>query len=279
MRMMSALSAPYRARLGSRGLIDVVGPDAHAFLQGLLSQECETLEAGDLRAAALLSPQGRLLHDIILHGRDGGVRLDVALSGREALMRRLTLYRLRARVEIAPSSDAVWAEWGGATGAPFQPDPRLSDLGGRAVFGGGLEPVATATEADFRRLRLRLAVLEPEGDGLGDRLYPIEANLDLLNGVDFRKGCFVGQETTSRMKRRGPVRNRVMGFALPDGGSGAAPEPGAEILAGELRAAEVLASEPGWVLALARLDRLDGPLTVNGLAATPVRPAYFPSDA
>ena len=105
-----------------------------------------------------------------------------------------------------------------------------------------------------------------------DAAYPLEADFDLLNGVDFKKGCFVGQETTSRMKRRGTVKSRM----LPIRFEGVAPSPGAEILAGALRAGEVRSGADGRAMALLRLDRIEGAaLTVDGRACQVVRPDWM----
>jgi folate-binding protein YgfZ len=101
--------------------------------------------------------------------------------------------------------------------------------------------------------------------------YPIEANFDLLNGIDFAKGCFVGQETTSRMKRRGEIKKRMLPIAF----EGSPPPAGAEILNGELRAGEVLSGMEGGAMALVRLDRIDGALTVDGRPVTVRRPEWM----
>lgn len=245
------------ARLDSRALIRVSGPDARPFLHNLLTQDVETLKNEDVRFGALLSAPGRLLFDLFLWGEDEGVVLDVAADRREALMQRLALYKLRARVEIAADDRHVFASWP-ETANDFTTDPRVEAMGGRRL--GGI--VATdADEADHHLHRLSVGVPDPAADGGHDAHYPIEANFDLLNGIDFAKGCFIGQETTSRMKRRGTVKNRMVPIAF-DG----PPLPtGAEVLLnGDRRAGEVLTGTHGLSMALLRLDRLDGDLTVEG---------------
>ena len=118
------------AELKSRSLVGVIGPDWRDFLQGLLSQDVETLRPGELRFGALLTPQGKLLFDLFILGRDDGCWLDVAADRRDALIQRLTIYKLRAKVEIAAVEAPVWALWGGE--APGWPaDPRLPALGWR----------------------------------------------------------------------------------------------------------------------------------------------------
>src|SRR5581483_11880860 len=282
------------AWLKSRALISVGGPDWRGFLQGLISQDVETLRPGEARFGALLTPQGRLLYDLFVIGRaepggDGGCWLDVLAEHRAALLQRLLMYRLRAKVEIAadetpvsilfsarsresgdPGGDPAWLPACAGTGG-FVRDPRLPALGWR---GYGAQPpagVPVVDEAVRDAAKLALGVPGPADWG-SDKTYPIEANFDLLNGIDFQKGCFVGQETTSRMKRRGQVKSRMLPIAF-EGGLLAA---GAEILAGDLRAGVVTSSGPGRAIALLRLDRALGqPLTAEGRAVTVEQPPWF----
>ncbi|QYF87423.1 folate-binding protein YgfZ [Brevundimonas sp. PAMC22021] len=256
------------ARLDSRALISVKGEDAKPFLHNLLTQDVETLADGELRFGALLSPPGRLLFDLFILGEDGGVVLDVAANRREALLMRLSMYRLRAKVEIGADERRVFAAWDGEA-AGFLVDPRTPELGGRA-YGGEFE--TNTGEDEHQAHRLTVGLPDPATDAPSDKTYPIEANFDLLNGIDFHKGCFVGQETTSRMKRRGAIRNRMLPIAF----EGPPPPFGAEVLNGELRAGEVLSGRDGATMALLRLDRLEGQLTVDGRAVTPRRPAWMP---
>jgi folate-binding protein YgfZ len=255
------------ARLDSRALIRVSGPDARPFLHNLLTQDVETLAEGELRFGALLSPPGRLLFDLFLWSEADAVLLDVAADRRDALLQRLSMYKLRAQVAVEADDRAVFASWPEVTDV-FNVDPRTPGLGGRR-YGGAVEP--NATEADWQAHRLAVAVPDPAADAPSDKTYPIEANFDLLNGIDFRKGCFVGQETTSRMKRRGSIKNRMLPIAF----DGPLPPFGAEILNGDLRAGEVLTGMDGGAMALLRLDRLDGALTVDGRPVTVTRPEWM----
>ncbi|WGM47758.1 tRNA-modifying protein YgfZ [Brevundimonas sp. NIBR10] len=256
------------ARLDSRSLIRVAGPDARPFLHSLLTQDVDTLKDGEVRFGALLSPPGRLLFDLFLIGEANAVLLDVAAERREALLQRLSMYRLRAQVEVTVDDRPVFASWPEA--APgFVVDPRLSALGGRAH--GGVV-ATTATETDYTAHRLALGVPDPFGDAGSDRTYPIEANFDLLNGIDFAKGCFVGQETTSRMKRRGAIKNRMLPLAF----DGPPPAFGAEVLNGERRAGEVMGGVRNAAIGLMRLDRSQGELTVDGRPARAWRPDWMP---
>lgn len=270
MLRMTACIAP----LASRALVRVSGPDARAFLQGLLTQDVETLEPGELRFAALLTPQGRLLFDLFVLGDGDGVVLDVAADRRTALVQRLSLYRLRARIEIVADPGEVWALWGERAAPPWIIDPRLGDLGFRS-YGTAPAAPANSTETDYRAHRLSLGVPDPALDAPPDKTYPIEADFDLLNGIDFRKGCFVGQETTSRMKRRGQIKSRMLPIVF----DGAPPPEGAELLAGELRAGEVRTGSRGRAMALVRLDRIEGAdLLADGRRVEVERPAWFSRD-
>ncbi|MBW8814940.1 MAG: folate-binding protein YgfZ [Caulobacterales bacterium] len=266
------------AHLKSRALIALAGPDWRSFLQGLITQDVETLAVGEARFGALLTPQGRLLYDLFVVGRAEGAWLDVEAAHREAIVQRLSMYRLRAKVEIAPDETPVFAAFdphSGEAPAASPPlgealaarDPRLLALGWR-IYG---EAKATVDEAAREAQKLRLGVPGPADWG-SDKTYPIEANFDLLNGIDFKKGCFVGQETTSRMKRRGQVKSRM----LPLRFEGPPPAPGAEVLAGDLRAGVVTSSGDGGAIALLRLDRAEGAsLTVEGRPVRLERPAWF----
>jgi folate-binding protein YgfZ len=267
--MITMTSQARIARLETRSVIVVSGADWAAFLQGLLTQDVDTLRPGEARFGALLTPQGRLLFDLIIVGWEGGCWLDCEASRREVLIQRLSIYRLRAKVEIAANEAPVFAAWGAPpSGEGWLADPRLPELGWR---GYGLSVDPAASEADYDAHRLALGVPGPEDWG-EDRTYPIEADFDLLNGIDFKKGCFVGQETTSRMKRRGQIRSRM----LPVEFEGPPPAPGTEVLAGALRAGEVTSSLDGLAMALLRLDRIeDADLTVDGRPCRVARPSWM----
>jgi folate-binding protein YgfZ len=291
------------ATLPSRALIAVSGPDWRDFLQGLITQDVETLTPGEARFGALLTPQGRLLYDLFVVGREDGCWLDVLAEHRGAILQRLSMYRLRAKVELAASDIPVSVcfsqeplplagrGWGGGAGSepgssqPIPPlptlspqgeegfvrDPRLPALGWRGY--GAAPPAGAILDGEAARDAAKLALGVPgPADWGADKTFPIEANFDLLNGIDFKKGCFVGQETTSRMKRRGQIKSRMLPIAFV----GAAPAPGAEVLAGELRAGVVTSTGAGRGIALLRLDRAEGKsLTVDGRPVTVERPAWF----
>ena len=266
------------AVLRSRALIPLDG-DWRAFLQGLITQDVETMAPGQARFGALLTPQGRLLYDLFVVEREDGAWLDVEAIHRDAILPRLMMYRLRAKVGIAaddtPVSILFDARPGEIPPRPadgfWVPDPRLPELGWRGYGVSAPPGASTADEAAREAQKLRLGVPGPADWG-SDKTYPIEANFDLLNGIDFQKGCFVGQETTSRMKRRGVIKTRM----LPVAYEGPAPAPGAEVLNDELRAGMITSGADGRAIAQLRLDRLDGVLTVDGRAVRVERPAWMP---
>ncbi len=262
---MSSLNV---ARLASRAVIAVSGPDWRSFLQGLLTQDVETLAPGELRFSGLLTPQGKLLYDLFVAGTEDGALLDVAAEHRAAILQRLTMYRLRAKVTLEASDRPVLAVFGGeASGQGLYADPRLSALGARAYD----DRPSTTDEDAYEAHRLALGVPGPADWG-SETTYPIEADFDLMAGIDFKKGCFVGQETTSRMKRRGVIKNRMLPIVF----DGPAPAFGTEVLAGTLRAGEVLSGRDGRALALLRLDRIEGAdLTADGRPVRVDRPAWL----
>jgi folate-binding protein YgfZ len=259
------------APLPSRALIAVSGPDWRSFLQGLLTQDVETMAPAEARFAAFLTPQGRVLWDMFIVAREDGAWLDVVAAQREAIVQRLAMYRLRAKVEIAADETPVAVAFPAVSGKGWVVDPRLSALGSRGYGAPAPDGATVADDAAYQRHRLSLGVPGPADWGQ-DKTYPIEANFDLLDGIDFKKGCFVGQETTSRMKRRGQIKSRMLPIAF----DGPPPTPGSEVLAGTLRAGEVLSGFEGRAMALLRLDRAAAAdLTVEGRPVRVDSPAWF----
>ena len=272
------MSLPVYAHLTSRALIAVRGADWRSFLQNLLSNDVDRLKAGELRCALLLTPQGKYLFDLFVtpsrdEAGDEFAILDVQAAQREALVGRLKLYRLRAKVEVEAMEGSVFVSWGSpsAPGEGWMADPRLPALGWRAY---GLAGEVDTEEDAYDALRLALGVPDPAIDCVPDQTFPLEADWDLLNAIDFHKGCYIGQETTSRMKRRGAVKTRMVPITF----DGPAPPPGTPVeTAGGLRAGEVLSGRPGLALALLRLDRaVSGPLTVRDHPVHLDVPAWWP---
>ena len=262
------------AHLSSRALIGVRGPDWRSFLQGLITQDVETLKPGAMRYGALLTPQGRLLHDLFITAENDGCVLDVAATARDGLIAKLTIYRLRAKVQIESVEAQVFASWGDGSPpgeAAWIADPRTPALGFRANSMLLKERVG-ATEDAYDAHRLALGVADPVKDS-AENDYPIEANLDLLHGIDFKKGCFVGQETTSRMHRRGLVKTRMAPIRF----EGPPLAFGASILSGDLRAGEVRGAQDGRAMALLRIDRTGGALTCEGRQVVLDLPSWLES--
>jgi folate-binding protein YgfZ len=264
------------AHLSSRALIAVSGPDARPFLDNMLSNRVENLQPGQGRAALLLTPQGKFLFDLFViapppHEPQDILLLDVQADRRDALIQRLKIYRLRAKVEVEPVDGAVWAAWGADPGEGWIPDPRLAELGWR---GYGREAPADRGEDAYDAHRLLLGVPDPARDCEPDKTFPLEADFDLLNAIDFKKGCYVGQETTSRMKRRSAVKTRM----IPVRFDGASPPFGTPVETTEgLRAGEVLSGRGGRALALLRLDRaVSGPLVCEGRPVALDIPGWWP---
>jgi folate-binding protein YgfZ len=269
------MSLPVFVHLTSRALIAVEGEGWRPFLDNLLSNDVEGMAPGEVRAALLLTPQGKYLFDLFViapHAGQADIALiDVQASQRDALIQRLKLYRLRAKVGIEPVDGAIWAAWGHDPGEGWAPDPRLKALGWR---GYGREALKDAGEDAYDAHRLALGVPDAAKDSEPDKTFPLEADWDLLNAIDFHKGCYVGQETTSRMKRRSAVKTRMVPIRF----MGAAPAPGAPVQTADgLRAGEVLSGRDGRALALLRLDRaVSGPLSVNSLPVTLEIPPWWP---
>lgn len=199
------------ALLADRGVVAVTGPDAAKLLGGIITNDLELLDRQPAIFAGLLSPQGKVLFDffVVRDSAGDGFLIDVARAQASELVKRLTLYRLRAKVDIRDRSGelSVYAAWGPQPGG--YPDPRDATLGWRGVAHGALSP-EEAEVAIHRGQRIAAGIPEGGKDyDFGDT-FPHEANFDLLNGVSFEKGCYVGQEIVARMQHRGTVRKRIV---------------------------------------------------------------------
>ncbi|MFC6789223.1 YgfZ/GcvT domain-containing protein [Methylobacterium komagatae] len=259
------------ALLPDRALVTVTGPDATSLLQGVLTCNVETIDEGEARLGALLTPQGKILFDFLISRVADGFRLDVAADKAADLAKRLTLYKLRAQVEIAADPTiAVAAAWDGATTAAETAriaDGRHPDLGARLYAAEGAFS-ADASEADYHAHRLALAVPEGGRDFAYGDAFPHEALMDQLGGVDFRKGCYVGQEVVSRMQHRGTARTRLLAAEYPQG----APAPGSEIQAGQKVVGRTSGAAGSRGLAMVRLDRLGDALAAGEVLAAEGKP-------
>ncbi|PHS23595.1 MAG: hypothetical protein COA85_09575 [Robiginitomaculum sp.] len=233
-----------------RTVLAITGEDASDFLQGLITNDITRLGKEGLIYAALLSPQGKVLHTFFISNRDdGGYWLDVHADTASDLMRRLRMFRLRAKVDIKDQSANFMVALGDKT-IGFT-DPRSPHLGNRAILPKGDLPMAPP---DYDADRIAACVPDQGADFGMEEVFASDINMDLQNGVAFRKGCYVGQEVVSRMKRRGTIRKR-MALASFDG---PAPANGTIIMAGDARLGDVRSSAgQEQALALVRTDRLE----------------------
>ena len=194
--------------LTDRALLRISGEEAKSFLQGLLTRDVLGLKEGEPRWTALLTPQGKALFDFILWADGEDVLIDCEASQAEALAKRLTIYRLRRKVAIA-RADELAVHWAlEASGKPF--DPRLSQLGHRWIA----PPDEGDASAAFRAHRLSLGIFEGVGELGQDQILWLETNAGELGGVDYDKGCYVGQENTARMHYRNKVNRRLVAVPL-----------------------------------------------------------------
>ena len=284
------------ALLPDRGVVRVDGSDAEKFLQGLVTNDVEFGISRRSVFAALLSPQGKILFDFFIARHGGSYLIDTAADRTADLVKRLEMYRLRARVDIADASDrfVVQVDWHYAPPPEHTEqmsqmfDPRLPELGMRTLWGPGVASrlteeaarEANATPADYHTHRIALGVPEGGKDYAFGDIFPHDANLDVLNGVSFTKGCFVGQEVVSRMQHRATARKRVV---IIEGNSPL--QSGAEITAGQAVIGTIGSVSGNRALALVRLDRVDEAqskgvtLTSGGNTITVRLPDYLKSTA
>jgi tRNA-modifying protein YgfZ len=271
-----------------RGIVRVAGADAEEFLQGLISND--VTKAGPEAAvyAALLTPQGKFLHDFFVLRMADDFLFECEAERRADLLLRLKRYKLRAKVDLTDETDAwrvavVWGQGAETVGLPATAmafaDPRLPALGIRVLVPAAeadkpLTPNANeASFAAYERLRRSLGVGTGPDDLLVDKSFLMESGFDELAGIDWRKGCYVGQEVTARTKYRGLVRRRLTPVAL-DGGAlaedGRVTRNGRDV--GELRS-----HRDGVGLAMLKLEALDGaePLQCGEAILSPSRPAWW----
>ncbi len=253
---------PQIANLPHRTLIRIAGPDWATFLKCLCTAHIDRISddvAGgrlnSLHYGAFLRPQGKMYADCLLISvATDEIWLDVPLSARDELLSRLNMYKLRAKVTIEPLERPVFVAFGDVVPENFSADPRSTIV--RASFGFAYgDRTANADAGDWMTYRMHLGISDPGYDFGADELYAIDANLDLLDAIDFHKGCYVGQELTSRMKRRGQIKNRILPVM-----SMQRLQSGSELSIGERKVGDILAvtpdTAPSAALALVRLDRL-----------------------
>ena len=271
--------------LPSRAVLSVRGANARKFLQGLITNDIGKAQGTAAIHAGLLSPQGRVLFDFFVVADGDGLLIDVARDKAGELAQRLNFYRLRALVDIAEEPVlAIAAAWGGSPplpdGAVVYRDPRLAELGVRLVLPKGTDLAAlgceTRPEADYHASRITLGVPEGGHDYAFGEAFPHEALFDQLNGVDFAKGCYVGQEVVSRMEHRGTARKRI----VPVEGAAALPASGTSVEADGVPIGSLGSVSGTSGLALIRLDRAEAALAAGqrlhagGVKITLRRPAF-----
>lgn len=253
--------------LNDRKIVHVDGAEAEHFLQNLVTANIDSVTAKDAWPTALLTPQGKVLFDFVI-SRDGetGFHCDIAADCVDDFIRRLTLYKLRAAVTFQKRDDLpVIAGWGGAAPVGALQDRRFpEEAGAWRLYGSGA--VLDADRSDWEKMRIEHGVAESGHDFALSDVFPHDILLDKNGGVDFRKGCYVGQEVVSRMQHRGTARRRTVTVnsqtALP-----ASAETAVSIMAGD-KPVGTLASVAGSTgLAIVRTDRVADALA-GGIALT-----------
>ena len=283
--------------LDDRGILAVSGPDRRPFLQGLVSNDVDKVSPSAARYAALLTAQGKYLHDFMIAEAGESLWLDAEAARLGDLQRRLSIYRLRAKVALEERPDLCVAAIFGpdafiTLGLPDEPgaaqpfgsgvvfvDPRLAALGARAILprneARALFADAGIAEAGFDsydRLRLSLGIPDGSRDLMLEKSILLEAGFDELNGIDWQKGCYIGQELTARTKYRGLVKKRLMPVRI----EGPAPIPGTAVIADGREVGEMRSSRDGLGLALLRIEQLrEGErLTAGEATLVPLRSAW-----
>jgi len=265
------------SHLPDRGVVCLTGSDCRGFLQGLISNDIDKVSETRSIYATFLTPQGKFLFDLFISQTGESLLIDCEKERQADFMKRLRLYKLRADVSITDCSDelGVTAYWGdgcanaaqltGAAGSArsiangtLSIDPRLSEAGLRAIIPtDGYEPAGLedAVAADYDLHRLSLGLPRSGVDLIVDKSILLECGVDELNGIDWKKGCYMGQEVTARSKYRGLIKKRLVPVEI----NGAAPAAGSLILTGDKQAGEMRSSAGNRGLALMRLEYLDGP--------------------
>jgi tRNA-modifying protein YgfZ len=269
--------------LDDRAVLAISGPGARDFLQGLVTNDIVGgLAPGAGLYTALLSPQGKILFDFLITEGDGALLLDVARDARDALLKKLKMYRLRSKVEIeARDQLGVYVNLTGhpdnralsyADRAVSFADPRFTGLGMRSIGAIAEMPANLSGPRIYHQHRLELGV--PEAGDFGfEKIFALDAGLAELNGVSFTKGCYIGQELTSRMKHRATSRKRILNVTA----DAVLPAEGA-VTRGAAEIGELISSHGHTAFVLVRLDRLEeasGDVAAAGIPVTLHRPAWL----
>jgi len=281
-----------------RGLIRIDGADARPFLQGIVSNDVNKVSSARAIYAALLTPQGKYLHDFFVAELDGALMLDCEAERRDDLLRRLTRFKLRSKVSLAPGPDthAVALIYGSAAlsaaglatergaakpfaGGVVYADPRLREIGARAILPRASATAALAaagiapgSAADYERLRLELGLPDGSRDLEIEKSILLESGFDELAGVDWDKGCYMGQELTARTHYRALIKKRLVPVRI----QGPTPPPGTPILAGGSEVGIMRSAGDGAGLALLKIEALSGiPELSAGEARIAVRKPFW----
>lgn len=278
------------ALLSDRGVVKVAGDDARRFLNGLATNDIGKVAPGAPRFAALLTPQGKIIVDFIAveAPAEDGFLLDCPRALAGELAKKLNFYKLRAKVTVEDLSEtlgvmAVWDGAGETQHGPCYADPRLPALGMRLVLPPDQAAQAAADlgvpltdQAAYDAHRIALGVPAGGADFQYGDAFPHEADMDQLAGVDFDKGCYVGQEVVSRVEHRNSARSRI----VPVSYNGDAPPAGTPVTAGEKQIGALGSTAAGHGIALLRLDRVadalaDGtPLMAGDVVLQMVKPSW-----
>jgi folate-binding protein YgfZ len=294
---MSASPPPAFVPLAGRGVLEIAGADRRSFLQGLISNDIHKATPHQAIYAALLTAQGKYLHDFFVVELGEALYLDGEAARLSDLKRRLGLYKLRAKVTIAEASDRYQVVAAFGEGAirslglepdrgaaePFADgvayvDPRLTALGARLLLprAAGLASLeakgfAAADPVEYERLRLFQGVPDGSRDLEVEKAILLEAGFDELNGVDWQKGCYVGQELTARTKYRALIKKRLLPVTI----EGPPPSGGTPIMQSDHEVGEMRSAQGGIGLALLRLEALNAaPLTAGAAKLTPRKPDW-----
>ncbi len=272
--------------LPHRSIIAVGGPDRAEFLQGLISNDTAKVGPGRAIWAALLTPQGRFLNDMfVVEDGDGMFLMETERERAAALAKKLKMYTLRSKVTVEDRGAAmevavVYGSNAGKilpiAGATAFVDPRLADLGVRVLAPAGqtaalLLGLDEKPLADYEALRLRLGVPDGSRDMPVEKALLLESGFDELHGVDWQKGCYMGQELTARTKYRGLIKRRLFPVTV----EGALPPPGTPVERDGREVGEVRSGQGDRALAMLQLDAADGPLTAEGATLRAERPAWM----
>jgi folate-binding protein YgfZ len=249
--------------LGHRGLIRVQGQDKLSFLQGQITQDIHVLEMQPIIYGFFLTPNGRFWADAFLFYQNDTLYIDCALDQQEALLKRLNMYKLRSEVVFEPEYELkVYAFWGESAPRVALEDPRYPQLGYRCYV---REAEESGTLQDYDALRLSFCVPDGNRDMTAEKSIPLEWGMDDLNAISFEKGCYMGQELTSRTKHTGIVRKRI---CVVDGTNVQA---GAPIMNGDHTQGEIIRSYGNQAFAMLYVEglqparlRVEGqPLNIN----------------